>query len=794
MAFVLNLSVHDIVDVLRRRGHLDNRVFNQSSMQEGTRLHALYQSEQGADYLSEYALSHVFEEGKYTFKVSGKADGVLLSPTGEITVEEIKTTVADLETFARDHADWHLSQAMFYAHILALDRNRKTIRIVLTYIQQNNYAKRKRIEKVYKADELETFVHGLLLEYAAYMDKILEMKEERDRTCKDLSFPFESYRKGQKRMMEYVEKAALEGRNVYIEAPTGIGKTISCLYPLLCLFGKKECDHVFYLTSKNSIKTIAMNAMKILVERKAKVKSLLITSKENICFNDRKGHCNPDECPFARNYYDKLLDNVFDILGRYDSLDRDRVVSFCLEKRICPFQFQLDLTRYVDVLIADYTYVYDYHDRLDLEDSSIARQKSFLLVDECHNLPERVRDMFSLELTVEEIEEGRKSAIGKELSNLRKDLKELLDAIEAIDYEKEDLQGSILPIAEIPDRILDAVRSFNDRFKSLIKKSPHLLNDGVYEIFYALNGFDYLATLLDENGTKGFQVYATVREDRIFSLKIACLDPTPFIQRGNEYFRSVLFFSATLSPKDYYIDLLGGDVEDRKDLLVMDSPFPKENRLVLLDTIPSLRYRDRDETIESVARLALAVIKARKGNYFVFCPSFEYLRKLSPYLEKDETIELHQQTPSMREEEREKFLSLFPEDGDTTRVGLLVLGGVFSEGIDLTGEKLIGAIVLSIGLPQIGYERDRIKDYYDRDGVKKGFDYAYSYPGFNRVLQAAGRVIRSEKDRGVLLFVDSRFKKESYQKAFEEIYPDMRRVFSPSAVYMACKKFWEEKK
>lgn len=795
MPYTLELSVHDIVDVLRRKGHLDNRIFNLSSMQEGTRLHNLYQSEQGADYLSEYSIYHAFDRRKYLFKVSGKADGVYVAKDGSLTVEEIKTTIADLDEFSKDHAEWHLSQAMFYADILAMDRNLPVVHIVLTYIKQNDFRKRKRIEKVYTRKELDSYVDILLFEYANYMDRVLGMKEERNKTAKSLSFPFDHLRKGQKRMMEYVRDNALAKKCVYMEAPTGIGKTLSCLYPLIALFGEEKCDHIFYLTSKNAIKNVAMNAIKLIVEKKAKIKSLLITSKENICQNDRKGHCNPDECPFARNYYDKLLDAIFDILGRYDSIDKEKVVLFCLEKHICPFQFQIDLSRYVDILIADYTYVYDYHDRLSLEDSNLSKTNSYLLVDECHNLPERVRDMYSLEMVKATIDEGITFCPGKELSPLRKDLEKLSKGFADIVLPEERPDKDVLILKSLPLSMENAIQTFLERFKSLMKKTPHVLNDDLYEVFYLLNSFDFLYKLIVQEERKEFLLYARIHDNTILSVKVTCLDATPFIKQGNDYFTACFFFTATLSPKDYYIDLLGGNIQDRSTRLVMDSPFPKENRLVMVDSALSLRYKDRQMTLESVKRTVLSVVEAHQGNYFVFCPSFEYLYNLKELL-KGGDYDLFCQSRNMREEEREDFLSFFKDDEERTRIALLVIGGVFSEGIDLLGKRLIGAIVISIGLPQVSFERNKIKEYYEDDDSpeRKGFSYAYVYPGLNRVLQAAGRVIRSEEDKGVILFIDSRYRQQVYQDVFDEIYPDRKSVSSLSGVYQSCRQFWEDKK
>ena len=789
MAYILERSVHDIVDVLCRRGHLDNRIFNLSSMQEGTRLHNLYQGEQGSDYLSEYTLSHAYQIADYVFRISGKADGVFLAQDGSITIEEIKTTVADLDEFAQDHSQWHLAQAIFYADMICLDRHLDHVRVVLTYLHQTNFRKRKRIELEYSAEEVHGFVLNLLERYSEYMNQIRKLKEERDESAKNIVFPYPTLRPGQEKMMSFVRDCALEGENGYIEAPTGIGKTLSVLYPLLTLFAERKCDHVFYLTSKNAIKTIAMDGIKQLVEGRAKVKSLLVTSQDNICPNDRKGHCNPDECPLARNYYDHLVENIFELLSRSDSIDKETILSFALEKKICPFQFQLDLSRYVDVLVCDYTYVYDYHDRLGLSESSIPLERSYLLVDECHNLPERVREMYSIEIPLALLKKARTTALGPELKALRGDLRQLEKVFQELPAPD---QGEILPLEETPGEVSDLVEDFLLDFKAVLRKTPFVLSEELFECFYALNSFSFLE---EKRGShpEQYLLYALFLHGEILSLRLVCLDPTPPIRDGNRFFRSALFFSATLSPKDYYIDLLGGDEGGRK--LVLPSPFPRQRRLVLLDALPSLRYRDREDSLPEVVRLIRECVLARKGNYFVFLPSFEYLSMVEELLRKEEGIDILAQGRMRGEKEREEFLAEFEEQHERYRVGLLVLGGIFSEGIDLIGEKLIGAILVSIGLPQLTYERNHIQAYYaTEEDPRKGFRYAYSYPGLNRVLQAAGRVIRSEKDKGVLFFIDRRFAEKTYQSVFAELYPDLKRVFSPSGVSALCRHFWEETK
>ncbi len=800
MNHTISLSVHDIVDVLLRRGHLDTRVFNQSSMQEGTRLHARYQKEQGDDYYPEYPLSYSFCNEDYVFFVSGKADGVVFKDTGEVIVEEIKTTVDDLDNFIRDHGEWHLGQALFYAFILAKQKHLSRVTVLMTYIKQNNYRIRKQIIKVYSFEELERFVNDLILRYTALQKKIQRLKIERNESIKNVSFPFKEMRKGQQEVIDFVEKACDEKKEVYVEAPTGIGKTVSVLYPLIERFGKGKCDHIYYLTSKNSIKKVAVNGMSLFTDQGAKTKTVEFTSKENICFNDKKGHCNPDECPFARYYYDKLLDTIFDSLEETSLFDRRRIEEIAYQKTMCPFQLQHDLSTYCDVIIADYSYVYDYHDLLCLRESPIKETHSYLLVDECHNLPDRVRSMYSIELFVSDLRKALGLCVGVPFALLQSDLTSLIEQMEKTDVEDTAdgiKENNLVEISQVPQKIVDAVYDCILDMKELLKKAPSLIGDEFLEYYYQLNSFYYLIGLLDDEALrKAFYVYLTTGEGKINSIRIMNLDSRPLISEGSSLFESVIYFSATLSPKDYYIDLLSGDIRDMSNRLILTSPFPKENRRVFVDANLSLRYKDRDETLYSVYSLVKTAIGERKGNYFVFCPSFDYLERLYSFFqqEPEEGLDIVPQGRFMKEKDKQAYLDNFRADNKRTTVGLLVLGGVFSEGIDLVGDRLIGAIVISVGLPQVNFERNRLKDYFNQESDDQGFLYAYTYPGINKILQAGGRVIRTKEDRGFLLYIDARFRQSPYRDVLREVYPDLMPIVSPSQLKMRLREFWKEKK
>lgn len=351
--------------------------------------------------------------------------------------------------------------------------------------------------------------------------------------------------------------------------------------------------------------------------------------------------------------------------------------------------------------------------------------------------------------------------------------------------------------SELPFDLVSHLTSAADSFKSLLRNKTNLITDEMLEFFYLINSFVLLAEIVDQRPEQ-FLLYYHIEKDEITSLRIANLDSRELIQDGTSLFRSTTFFTATLSPKEYYIDLLGGNPNDEEKILFLDSPFPKENRRVFIDSQISLRYKDRDQTLFSVYSLVKTAVSQKVGNYFIFCPSFEYLTRLYSFFEQEghPEIDLIVQTRMMSENERQAFLERFQNENEKTTVGLLVLGGVFSEGIDLVGDRLIGAIIISAGLPQVNFERDQIKAYYDNEDAdsRKGFHYAYTYPGINRTLQAAGRVIRTENDRGFILYIDSRFRQTPYRTIINELYPDKIEIISPSQLRMQLRQFWKEQK
>ena len=789
----ISVSVHDIVDTLERRGHIDNRIFNYSTMEEGSRIHSSYQKKKDSSWVNEYPISFIYEKNDLTIKVTGRADSVKLFP---LTVEEIKSTIADLDEFFADHSMWHLSQCMFYAYCICKERNEKNCELLLTYIKQGATSIMKTVSKKVTFKELQSFIDDLMERYVHYIRKIIDRKNTMVSSIKDhLSFPFSLIREGQKEMMNIIENTIDENKKIYIEAPTGTGKTIAALYPTIKKLGERKIDSIYYLTSKNVIKNIACNTLKSLIDSKVKITVLEMTSKENICPNDKKGRCNPDECIFARNYYDTLIDNIFDLLSSNYLLNRENIESFSLKKEICPHQFQLDIKRYCDIVIMDYNYIFDFHNQLELLALKEDRLKITPLIDECHNLPERVKKMYSLAIYYSQLLYAKHLLLGKEFKKVRDKLDGFITSFSSlpIDYDdSENLKNKISIIKEIPEIFYSLLEELIDSFKSLLKKNPTIFSDKLLEFYFDLNSLKYLIEdSMREDRVNCYLIYIMFSKEEISSLRIVNINPTPIIQEVSNYFPSVIYFSATLSPKEYYHTLLGGK-NIRDDLKVISSPFDKKRRLILVDSNLSLKYKDRNDTISAVFNDIINLVQCKKGNYMIFSPSFQYLSLLQACLEqykKTNDISLIVQTSEMDNRQREEFLSNFKEDNNRTTIGLVVLGGIFSEGIDLKGDKLIGAIVISVGIPNISFEKDQEKNYFSKDKSVNGYDYAYSFPGMNKVLQASGRVIRSEEDKGIILLIDSRYKLPLYKKLLDESYPDYKMISSDDIIEVT-EEFW----
>lgn len=778
----LRLSVHQLVDFLLRTGSIDNRVFNLEAMNMGTRLHAFYQKKQTGVYHSEYYLEQTFEVQGFAITLHGRADGII-GGLDYFIIDEIKSTVIDLEEYAFENKDWHLGQAKCYALMYALEQDIPHIGVRLTYIHQRTMEKRF-YDFQYQKEELLHYVEGLLRDYLKFYQIIYEREKIRDLSIKDLKFPFSRFRKGQKKLAQYAYAHFKQGGTLFVEAPTGIGKTMSVLYPAVQTFGEKDTDKIFYLTAKTSGQEAAFFATTQLKKQGLKAVPIIITAKDKICPNPGTA-CNPDHCPLTKGYYQKVKDALFACLAHETTFTKAVITTYAEEFSICPFEFELDLSLYADIIICDYNYLFDplvYMRRYFDEDGS----RYLALVDEAHNLVERARDMYSATLTSSDLEQAIKAVkslehpeIKKALRLLKKDFSKLAKA------HAKDVQTVL---EDLPHLLLKHLQDFLSAGQEVLRLDHELIDDDFRDFFFTVNRMLKIYDFLDETYIIYYEYLS--KDDQM--IHIFNLDPAHHIKRNLERVKSRLLFSATLTPVDYYVALLGGKEDD--PLLLLDNPFASEQRLLMIAPTVSTTYQKRAQTYGEVADYIEAFIEAKVGNYLVFFPSYAYLQAMQGYLEDLELkhhFRLIIQTSAMNERDKEEFLASFLPNPEVTTVGLAVLGGSFSEGIDLQADRLIGTIVIGVGLPQLTYERDLIRAYYDDLG-EPGFDYSYTNPGMNRVLQAVGRLIRSEDDYGVILLLDDRYLRKKYRALFKRDWDDYQVVTSPEDVTTLVTAFWEK--
>lgn len=758
----IKMSVHQLVDFLLRKGDIDNRVYNKNTMNEGSRLHASYQRRQDSDYIAEYYLIHTFKVDDFEVTLNGRADGIISRPF-LTTIDEIKTSVMDNEEFYQEQGEWHLGQAKIYALIYALDHDLERMGVRLTYINQLNNSSLVKDFK-YTKEELENYVTDLIREYLEFYKLVFSQLEKRNETSELLDFPFKKFRKGQRELAKYTFAAIKNKQNLYVEAPTGIGKTMSTLFPAVKSFSNGDVDKIFYLTAKNSGVEAAFNATKLLVEKGLRVVAIQITAKEKICACPGRG-CNPDECPFAKNYYGKVRNAIIEAVTHELLLSKDVITEYAMRHQICPFEYELDLSLFSDIIICDFNYLFDpivYMRRYFDEDN----YRMVGLIDEAHNLVERGRDMYSASIDYYEF---------KRMKNSLKDYnhKELKTAIRRINklfkaYQEEKEEGYNL-LDDIDNKILNALSNFQKFCSDFMKKEHQKVTDELKDFYFSTIRFSKIADFFDENFK--FFIYKDQKE---ISLNIYNLDPSSLIGQSLKKLEAAVLFSGTLSPLDYYVQMLGGNEDS--PVLKIPSPFPKENFKLMIAPNVSTTYKNRDNTILEVVDYIKAMVDQKVGNYFVFFPSYKYLNSVLAKFD-DSSYELHIQKSEMSESEKIRFLDNFQANPKTTHIAFAVLGGIFSEGIDLLHDRLIGAIIVGVGLPQISYERDLIRNYFN-ENEENGFEYAYVKPGMNRVMQAVGRVIRSEEDVGAVLLIDERYMHRQYQDLFKAEWNNYRVVLT----------------
>ncbi len=774
----IKMSVRNLVEFVLRSGDLDNRRSAgavKTAMQEGSRIHRKIQRRMGSDYRAEVTLKHRVEEDQFEILVEGRADGIIEKPSG-ITIDEIKGIYMDLQ-YLTEPVEVHLAQAMCYGYFYCYDNGLNGAVLQMTYCNiETEEIKRFQVEKTF--EELEQWFNSLIHEYVKWARYLYHHGIRRDESIKDLDFPF-PYRKGQKELAVSVYRSIARKRNLFIQAPTGIGKTLSTVYPTLKAMGEGLGDKLFYLTAKTITRGVAEETFDILRKEGLYLSSVTITAKDKLCFLD-KPECNPDACPYAKGHFDRVSDAVFDIIHQESGITRDIVLKYAREHQVCPFEFCLDISNWVDAVICDYNYVFDPNIRLKRYFSEGVAGDYLFLVDEAHNLVPRAREMYSAIvykedfLLIKKIVKNFSPKLARMLDRCNKQLLEMKRECEryVIHEDIRLFMTTIMSLFGEMEKFMESFPEFDDR-------------DLVLDFYFAIRDLLNIYDRVDEN----YRIYTELLSDGRFMLRLFCMNPAKNLKECLDKGNGTVFFSATLLPVSYYKELLSGNLEEYA--VYAESPFDKKKRLLMVASDVSSRYTRRNRReYQKVVDYIRSIVSARTGNYLVFLPSYQYLRQVESILgETEQEFSYLSQSTHMSEEEREVFLEEFQEDRSDSFVGLCVMGGVFSEGIDLKEGRLIGALIVGTGLPMICTEQEILKNYFD-EKEQRGFDYAYQYPGMNKVMQAAGRVIRTVQDEGIIALLDERFLNMDYQEIFPREWDEYYVVYR-NTVESAVREFWE---
>lgn len=775
MRNVIKVSVRNLVEFVLRSGDIDNSFMSMSRALEGTKAHQKVQKSYGHEYTPEVTLKHNVYYDDFIIELQGRADGVLFSD-GEYLIDEIKSTTRDLDDIEEDYNELHWAQAKCYGYIYSLQNNLDYIYIQLTYFHIESEEK-KVFKRKYTIKELEKFFLFLTDKYIEWASITFYWGETRDKTIKELSFPFSNYRKGQRELAVATYKTIEEGKSLFAQAPTGIGKTMSTLFPSIKSIGEEITSKIFYLTAKTITREVPIASMEMMMKKGLRAKTIVITAKDKICLNDEV-KCNPRYCAFAKGHYDRVNDAIMDIFENEDLITRDVATLYANKHKVCPVEFVLDISLWADVIICDYNYVFDPQVYLRrFFDNPM--EKYVFLIDEAHNLVDRSREMFSAEISkssfldIRDIFKESFPPIYKSLNKINSILNKLKKDLEVDGeyYQREEIGDLYYPIK----KLMTVLEPW------LIDEKNHEEYDKVLELYFNLITFNKIAELYD----KHYVTYIKESSKDII-LKLYCVDSSYLLREALDRGRASILFSATLTPLDYHMDLLGGKKGDYN--IKLSSPFPRENLCLMVGNNISTRYKDRERTYIDIVKLIESFINAKKGNYFVFFPSYAYMKNIYDLMiNRNENLNIIIQDGNMSEVEREKFLLNFEEANNL--IAFAVMGGIFSEGIDLTGERLIGAVVVGVGLPQICFERNIIKDYFTNN-LGEGYEYAYVYPGMNKVLQAAGRVIRSPEDRGAILLIDDRYGTREYKELFPNEWLGFKNIRNDIEMKRILEKFW----
>lgn len=775
----ITLSVKTLIGMVMRSGSIDNRFGGFNRAQEGARIHRQLQKNAEQNYEAEVFLKFSFERENIIINLQGRADGIIRNFTG-ITIDEIKTVSKNISELTEDDYPEYWAQAKLYAWMITKLENIQFLTIRMTYYQVQT----KEIRYFYlkeTQESLDQFSDTLFKKLINRVAFINHHRFVRNESIQKLLFPFPSYRMGQKEMASAIYRTVRNGDNVFCSAPTGIGKTMSALFGSLKAIGSLFADRIFYATAKATVSYSVDSALMLLRENGLILYSTFLTAKDKICpLESRK--CNSDVCPYARHYYDRVDTVIENMIRQEKNFTQNVITKWALDNELCPFELSLDLANLSDLVVGDYNYLYD--PVVGMESLFSTNEDWIFLIDEAHNLPDRGRKMYSTSLEKSNFLELKKS-LPKEEKQLRKTTS---DINRWFINERKTHQDKYWNIREDDSNLYELnqqLRTFCFSVENKLNSLDSTLSEKVLELYYSVRQF------LDNEikNEEGFSIsLKTYKNDVIINKQ--CLDPSKRLMERNQLAKSIIYYSATLVPIKYFSNILTGT--SKTPAVVISSPFDASHLLMLTADSVSTKYKDREQSYPIISEMIDAFISCKKGHYFVFFPSYEYLEKtydVFHVLYPD--IPVFKQEREMNDEKKTNYMKNFSEVSKELKVGFAVLGGSFSESIDLAGNQLIGAIIVGVGLPKISWEQDQIRSYYQSEN-QNGFDFAYKYPGFNKVLQAIGRIIRSENDFGAVLLIDERFGYPSYQKLFPKYYQNQIFVKDSQEIKINTEKFWKE--
>lgn len=784
---IIRISVRNLVEFILRSGDIDNRIagMDKDAMLMGGKIHRKIQRQMGAGYHAEVSLKHEILCRGFILSVEGRADGIMETADG-IVVDEIKGIYKELE-FLKEPVPVHLAQAMCYAYIYANQQGLSDIGVQMTYCNLET-EEIKRFQNVYPYEELERWFLELAGQYEKWARYQISWRKKRNASIKKIEFPF-PYREGQRDLTVSVYRTILRKKKLFIQAPTGVGKTMATVFPAVKAMGEELGEKIFYLTARTITRTVAWQAFDTLKEQALRMKVLVLTAKEKICFCE-EADCNPEKCPYAKGHYDRVNDAVYELLTSSDEMSREILEEHARKWKVCPFEMSLDVSTWVDAVICDYNYVFDPNAHLKRFFGESVKGDYLFLIDEAHNLVDRGREMYSASVCKEEVLKVKRLVKMSDPKLVRR-LEECNKQMLALKRECEEYQI----LNSVGHIYLKLIALMGELEQYLEECTDPEIRKEVLDFYFQVRMFVNIYERVDEN----YLIYSELDGKGHFWIRLFCVNPSACLQEFLEKGNSAVFFSATLLPIHYYKNLLSTSKEDYA--VYARSPFDVRRRLLLVGNDVSSKYTSRgEEMYRRYARYLLCMVRAKAGNYMAFFPSYRFMEEVYEAFEillaeqriagELEEIDYILQSQHMSEEAREIFLENFEEEREGSLIGFCVMGGIFSEGIDLSRDRLIGAAIVGTGLPQVCRERELLKDYFQKQGVR-GFDYAYLYPGMNKVLQSAGRVIRTDRDCGVILLLDERFRDYRYQEIFPREWKDYG-ICNVDNVADKMGTFWEQ--